>query len=61
MNPNAALNRLNNIIPPNDDYDIPSLMETYIDTFTSSIESYSRLNSALIDALLYHLQTLEGN
>ncbi len=53
MNPNANLNRLNNNTnaTTNNDYDTPQLMETYINAFTSSIKSYSRLNNAFIDAL----------
>jgi polyhydroxyalkanoate synthase subunit PhaC len=53
MNTNANLNRLNNNTNTitNDNYDTLPLMETYIDAFASSIEFYSRLNSAFIDAL----------
>lgn len=55
MNPDANLDRSNNILDTitntNNDYDMPPLMETYIDVFTSSIEFYSRLTSAFIDAL----------
>lgn len=35
----------------NKDHDKPQLWETFVDTFASSIEFYSRLNSAFIDAL----------
>jgi polyhydroxyalkanoate synthase subunit PhaC len=41
----------NTNINTNDGYGIPQLWETFIDTFASSIEFYSRLNSAFIAAL----------
>lgn len=64
MNTNANSNKNNGItnitntdtntdISTNTDnyYNKPRLLEAYVDTFTSSIEFYSRLNSAFIDAL----------
>ena len=52
MNPNTKLNKNNHITNTNtnDDYVKPLLMETYIDAFASSIEFYSRVNRAFIDA-----------
>ena len=52
MNPITKLNENNHItnINTNDDYVNPQLMETYIDVFASSIEFYSKVNRAFIDA-----------
>ena len=52
MNPDTKLNKNNHItnINTNDDYVKPLLMEPYIDAFASSIEFYSRVNRAFIDA-----------
>ena len=53
MNPNTKLNKNNpvTLTNRNDDHVKSQLMETYIDAYTSSIEFYSRLNRAFIDAL----------
>ena len=52
MNPNTKLNKNNHITNTNtnDDYVKPLLMETYIDAFASSIEFYTRVNRAFINA-----------
>ena len=52
MNSITKLNENNHItnINTNDDYVNPQLMETYIDVFASSIEFYSKVNRAFIDA-----------
>lgn len=55
MGSNANLNKINNNInintTTNDDYNKYQLIETYIEAFTSSIEFYTKLNNAFIDAL----------
>ena len=53
MNPNTKLNKNNpvTLTNRNDDHVKSQLMETYIDAFASSIEFYSRVNRAFIEAI----------
>ena len=53
MNPNTKLNKNNpvTLTSSNDDHFKSQLMETYIDAFASSIEFYSRINRAFIEAI----------
>ena len=53
MNPNTKLNKNNpvTLTNSNDNHVKSQLMETYIDAFASSIEFYSRVNRAFIEAI----------
>ncbi len=53
MNPNTKLNKNNpvSLTNRNDDHVKSQIMETYIDAFASSIEFYSRINRAFIEAM----------
>ncbi len=53
MHSNTNLNKIPNITNANtiDGYDKLHLIDTYINAFTASIEFYSKLNSAFLDAV----------
>ena len=53
MQSNTNLNKITEITDTNTNtsYDNLRLIDTFVDAFASSIEFYSRLNSAFIDAL----------